>query len=103
MVTPTEKETRAKARDPKEERLAVRVTAGVKQTLETAANLTGRSVSDFVVSHALEGAQATIESMERFRLAEEDRAVFYAALRHPPEPGEALKAAAAEYRKSTRG
>ena len=93
----------ADRRVQKSERVAVRLTPDVKERLEYAAELTGRSVSDFVVSSALEAAQEHIERQERFRLADEDRAVFLSALARPPAPNKALRAAAKRYRNRTRG
>lgn len=93
----------AESRVQKSERVAVRLTPDVKERLEYAAELTGRSVSDFVVASALEAAQAHIERQERFRLSDEDRAVFLAALGKPPAPNKVLRAAARTYRERTRG
>lgn len=83
----------------KSERVAVRLTPAVKRELERAAEVTGRSLSDFVVSSALSAAQKAIEQHERFRLAEADREVFLAALANPPAPNEALRTAAKRHRR----
>ncbi|MFQ5785946.1 MAG: DUF1778 domain-containing protein [Alphaproteobacteria bacterium] len=83
--------------DRKRERLAVRLSGAAKRTLERAAEVSGRSLSDFVVASALDAAHQTIEEHDRIRLAAEDRAVFLAALANPPEPGEALRSAVAHY------
>ena len=88
-------------RSYKTERIAVRLPSDAKRTLERAAEVCGRSLTDFVVENALTAAQNTIEDSERMRLAEEDRAIFLAALANPPEPNEALKAAAVRYRRLT--
>ncbi len=89
-------------RPRKDERVAVRLPANVKLTLERAAEMTGRSLSDFVVGSALSAAQRTLAENERMRLAEQDRVVFMAALSNPPKPNDALKAAAARYRQLTK-
>lgn len=86
----------------KVERVAVRLTPEVKDRLEYAAKITGRSVSDFVVSSALEAAQAHIDRQERFRLAAQDRSIFLSALARPPAPNKALRDAAKRYRNRTR-
>lgn len=93
----------ANKRVQKSERIAVRLASDVKERLEYAAELTGRSVSDFVVSSALEAAEAHIGRHEQFRLTEADRAVFLSALAKPPAPNKALRAAARKYRNRARG
>jgi uncharacterized protein (DUF1778 family) len=92
-------ETRENAH--KSERIAVRLTPTAKQALERAAEVSGRSLSDFVVDSAFRAARQTIEEHERLRLTREDRKVFLAALDNPPKPNRALRAAAARYRKLT--
>ena len=86
-------------RPGKDERIFVRVSADVKRTLERAAEVSGRSLSDFVVSSAFSAARETIEGVERMVLTEEDRIVFLEALSNPPPPNDALKEAAAWYKK----
>lgn len=85
----------------KEERLAVRLSAEAKRILAHAADVSGRSLSDFVVSSAMTAAHETIDQYERMRLTKEDRDVFLAAFSEPPEPNEALKAAVKRYRERT--
>ncbi len=90
----------ANQRPQKDERIAVRLTSVAKHQLELAAEISGRNVSDFVVSSALKEARRTIEDSERMRLTDRDRAVFMDALSNPPAPNEALKSAAARYLKT---
>lgn len=87
----------------KSERVAVRLTPEVKQALERAAEVSGRSLSDFVVDSAFRAARQAIEEHERLRLDSEDRKVFLAALDDPPKPNKALRAAAARYRRLAGG
>lgn len=88
-------------RSQKTERIAVRLSPDAKRTLERAARISGRSLTDFVVDNAVSAAQKAIEDSERMRLEEQDRTVFLAALADPPAPNEALKAAVARYRSLT--
>ena len=67
--------------------------------LVRAAEVTGRSLTDFIAFSAFSAAQKAIEEAEQLQLAEEDRVVFLDALSNPPAPNEALKAAATRYRK----
>ncbi len=85
----------------KRERIAVRLTPTAKRALERAAEVSGRSLSDFVVDSAFRAARQTIEEHERLRLTGADRKVFLAALDKPPKPNKALRAAASRYRRST--
>ncbi len=78
----------------KSERVAVRLTPAVKRALERGAEVSGRSLSDFVVDSAYRAAQRAIEDHERLHLSDQDRKVFLAALDNPPEPNQALRRAA---------
>lgn len=85
----------------KDERLAVRLSADAKSILENAANVSGRTLSEFVVTSALTVAREAIEDFERMRLTEEDRAIFMAAFSEPAPPSKALMAAAERYKEQT--
>lgn len=91
----------ASGRSNRTERIAVRLPSDAKRTLERAAEITGRSLTDFVVDNALTAARKAIEESEQMHLTGEDREMFLAALANPSEPNEALKAAAARYRRLT--
>lgn len=69
-----------------EARIAPEALALVKQ----AAELQGRSVSDFVVSAAQEVAYRTIEETNLIRLSAEDQRRFVDLLLNPPAPTPAL-------------
>ena len=97
------KGTKTVERPHKSERVAVRLTGETKRILEHAAEVTGRSLTDFVVDSAVSAAQQAIERNERLKLAAEDREVFLSALANPPAPNEALRAAAARHRKLAGG
>ena len=80
------------------ERLEVRTTSAQKRLIERAAELRGTSVTDFVVSNIQAAAAETIREFESLFLRDEAREVFVKALLNPPEPNEALKAAAARHK-----
>jgi uncharacterized protein (DUF1778 family) len=80
------------------ERLEVRTTAAQKRLIERAAELRGTSVTDFVVSNIQAAAAETIREFESLFLHDEAREVFVKALLNPPQPNEALKAAAARHK-----
>ena len=72
-------------------RFEARITADVQRQLKRAAQLEGRSLTDFVMSAALEAAQRTIERTEAILVSVEDHARLMEALRDPPEPTRALR------------
>lgn len=82
----------------KEERIGVRTSGAVKATLMRAASISGRSLSDFMISSALEAAKLTIEKEEQLSLSHEDREMFLAALFGPPAPNAAMSDAAKKYK-----
>ena len=81
-------------------RLEARLPASVYALLKRAAELTGRSITDFVVSAAHDAAQRTIEEEGIMRLSAEDQVRFAKALINPPAPNAALKRAMRRYRAS---
>lgn len=78
-------------------RLQVRLSEDVKALIERAANLEGRSLSDFVVQSAHQAALETIERHEVIRLPAEESRRLAELLLDPPEPNEALREAAARH------
>ena len=79
-------------------RLEARLPSSVYATITRAAELKGRTVTDFVVSAAHAAAQRAIEEEGIIRLSAEDQLRFAEALLNPPPPGEALRRAARLYR-----
>jgi len=69
------------------------------ERLKRAAEIQGRTLTDFVVAAADEAACRTIEQTEIIRLSVEDQRQIAAAILNPPEPGPALRRAARRYRK----
>jgi len=67
--------------------------------LKRAAEIEGRTLTDFVVAAAHEAAKRTIEDNEVIRLAVEDSRRFADALVNPPEPAPALRRAGERYHK----
>jgi uncharacterized protein (DUF1778 family) len=79
-------------------RLEARITPEVRRQLKRAAELQGRSLSDFVVSAAVEEAQRTIERTHVILLSIDDHDRLMEALRNPPPPNAALREAFARHR-----
>lgn len=78
-------------------RLEARLPASVYALLKRAAEMKGRSLTDFVVSAAQDAAQRVIEEEGIMRLSAEDQARFAEALINPPAPNAALKRAMRRY------
>jgi len=76
--------------DDQTARLEARLPSSVYATLKHAAELTGRSLTDFVVTAAHDAARRTIEDAEIIRLSAEDQLRFAQALLAPPAPNKAL-------------
>lgn len=80
-------------------RLEARIAPDVLDVVKRAAELQGRSVSDFVVSAAREAAHRAIEEAQVIRLSVEDQTAFAAAIIDPPEPSASLRRAGEVYRR----
>ena len=74
-------------------RLEARLPADIHTLLKRAAEIEGRSLSDFVVTAAREAACRTIEQNEIIRLSVEDQRRIVEAILEPPDPAPALRRA----------
>jgi uncharacterized protein (DUF1778 family) len=74
-------------------RLEARLPAEVHSLLKRAAEIEGRSLTDFVVDAALEAARRTLEEYSVLRLSVEDQERLAQALLNPPEPTATLRRA----------
>lgn len=79
-------------------RLGARLSAPQKRLLQQAAALSGRTLSEFVVTSAQEAAQRVIDEHETIRLARADQEAFVRAVLEPAAPNERLQRAAQAYR-----
>ncbi len=83
------------------ERFDARLSATDKRLLDRAAELSGRSLTDFVLSSARDAALRTIERFEGMALVDaRDQAAFVDALLNPPTPNRRLRQAVRRYRKA---
>jgi uncharacterized protein (DUF1778 family) len=71
-------------------RLEARITPDVLTVVKYAAEIQGRSLSDFVVAAAQEAAHQAIEEAHLIRLSVEDQRRFVDSLLNPPELSPAL-------------
>lgn len=74
-------------------RLEARIAPDALLIVKRAAEMQGRSVSDFVVAAAQEAAQRTIAESYLIRLSVDDQNRFAELMLNPPEPTDALKRA----------
>ena len=74
-------------------RLEARISTDLHSMLKRAAELQGRTVTDFVVCAVRDAAQHAIEQSEVIRLSRAGQECFAQALLSPPAPSPALKRA----------
>lgn len=78
-------------------RFEARISADTRALLKRAAELQGRSMSEFVISTAREAAQKAVADAEILMLSERDQLRFTEGLLNPPKPNEALNRALAKH------
>lgn len=83
-------------------RLEARISPDLHSMLKRAAELQGRTMTDFVVSAVQDAAQHAIERAEMVRLSLSDQQSFAQAMLSPPAPAPALKRAFARRKKLLR-
>jgi len=79
-------------------RIEARIAPEALAIVKRAAEIQGRSVSDFVVAAAQEAANRTVEQTQIIRLSVEDQRAFAQAIINPPEPTPALRRAFRRHR-----
>lgn len=83
----------------KNERLEARITPMQKRLIERAANLRGKSLTDFVLSSAQEAAAQTIKDFESLTLGAEAQEAFVNAILHPAKPTKSARESALRYKR----
>jgi uncharacterized protein (DUF1778 family) len=86
-----------RARKARDERLEARVSREQKMLFQQAAELQGRTLTDFVVASVHEAALRTIEDMHKIQLTAEESRAFAEAVLNPREPNDRLREAAQRY------
>ncbi|MBF2096811.1 MAG: DUF1778 domain-containing protein [Gloeomargaritaceae cyanobacterium C42_A2020_066] len=81
-------------------RLEARISQEVKALVQKAADLEGRTLTDFVVTSVQSAAWAVIERHQTLKLGVEDSEAFVNAVLNPPHPNAALESAALRYRET---
>jgi uncharacterized protein (DUF1778 family) len=80
-------------------RLEARITPETLEAVKRAAEIEGRSVSDFVVSAIREAAHRRIEDTQMIRLSVDDQRIIAESLLDPPPPAAALRRAFQHHRR----
>jgi uncharacterized protein (DUF1778 family) len=83
-------------------RLEARISTDLHGLLKRAAELQGRTMTDFVVAAVQDAAQRAVEQAEVIHLSMADQQCFADALLSPPKPQPALKRAMARRSKLLR-
>jgi uncharacterized protein (DUF1778 family) len=79
-------------------RLEARISQETKALVQRAADLEGRTLTDFIVASVQTAAYQVIQQHQTLKLNIEDGEAFVDALLNPPEPNDALKSAAFHYK-----
>jgi len=80
------------------ERLEARISSDMKKLIQKAAELEGRTVSDFLISSSVAAARQVINAHLNIDLSIRDQVLFAENLLNPPEPVKNLRVAAAKYK-----
>jgi uncharacterized protein (DUF1778 family) len=90
-----------KHRAAKAYRFDARLNEEQKILIQKAADLEGRTVTDFVLHSAEAAAERTIRERAMLILSARETEVFVEAILHPAAPGPVLRGAALHYKKIT--
>jgi uncharacterized protein (DUF1778 family) len=91
------------AKPTKDERVPLRMTTENRDAIRRAACLRGLTMTDFLVSTALEKAEEILQEETRVRLSHRDFEALLNAIDSNDEPCETLKKAAEEFKEQTKG
>ncbi|MBX9805401.1 MAG: DUF1778 domain-containing protein [Alphaproteobacteria bacterium] len=81
----------------KRDRLEARVPKEQKSLFQKAADLQGKTLTEFLINSAQQEALRTIREYEIITLGKEDQRIFMEALLNYEVPNEALRSAAKQY------
>jgi uncharacterized protein (DUF1778 family) len=80
-------------------RLEARIAPAALAVVKRAAEIQGRSLSDFVVAAAQEAARKAIEETQIIRLSVDDQRLIAESILDPPKPVAALRRARSAHRR----
>lgn len=99
-IQPMEKRIIDEDEDLKSERLAARATRKQKATIQRAAHIAGRSITDFLIDSALAVAEKTIRDQQVLELTQRETEAFFAAVENPLVLDEKMREAARWHREN---
>ncbi len=102
MRRDTSKTRKKRSAPPRVYRFDARLDEDLKRLIQRAADLEGRTMTDFVLQSAQVAAERTIQERAMLLLRARDTEAFVAAILNPAEPGPALRAAARAYKTRVR-
>ncbi len=73
------------AKSSRTSRIDIRTTLQVKRTLQEAAAIRHKTVTEFLIEHGLQAAAQTLADRRRFEIGEEQWQAFQQALDRPPQ------------------
>ena len=82
----------------KDTRLVARTSVEIQELIQRAAEHSGASMSQFLITSAVEKANRVIEQSETLHLSMKGTDTLFAALENPPEANEKLLKAAKHYK-----
>src|SRR5712664_2120519 len=94
------KQRKHKTPKAKAYRFDARLNEEQKILIQKAADLQGRTMTDFVLHSAEAAAERTIEERAMLILSARETEAFVDAIMHPAQPGPVLRAAARHYKKT---
>ena len=100
-VPQTVRRARKRQPPPKTYRFDARLNEQQKFLIQRAADLEGRTMTDFVLQSAEVAAEKTIEKRTMIMLSARDSELFVDAILNPKGPGLVMRKAAKEYLKKT--
>jgi len=96
-MTPASSRSKSAVSRSRAERLEARVSREQKALFQRAAEMQGRSLTDFIIASAQDAALRTVEQHEVIRLNAEESRAFAEALLNPRPPSKKLLDAARRY------
>ena len=91
-------QSKRKTGRPKDYRFDARLNREQKMLLERAADMEGRTMTDFVLRSAEAAAERTIQQRALLILTVRETQAFVKAILNPSEPGRVLRKAARQYK-----
>jgi uncharacterized protein (DUF1778 family) len=87
------------SKKPNNSRLEFRLNGDERALIEQAASVTGQSLTEYAVSHLVRASREVLAEHQHTQLSNRDRELFLRLIDDDARPNDALRRAAARYRK----